>query len=47
MQECESNMIAQLATKLKMTPQSTTNHRGNKRPGTSTESAPWEDDDAS
>lgn len=38
MQVRESRAIATLATKLRLTPQAITNHRGNKRPITST---PW------
>ncbi len=40
MQERESRAIASLATKLRLTQQATTNHRGNKKPGATT-GAPW------
>jgi hypothetical protein len=40
MQERESRTIASLATKMRIAPQSTTNHRGNKRRATS--SRPWQ-----
>lgn len=40
MQERESRAIASLATKMRVTQQSTTNHRGNKRPNVSRK--PWE-----
>ena len=41
MQERESRMIATLATKMRLCQQSTTNHRGNKRPNVTTRK-PWE-----
>lgn len=40
MQERESRAIASLATKMRISQQSTTNHRGNKRP--SAAKKPWE-----
>lgn len=40
MQERESRAIASLATKMRLTQQATTNHRGNKTP-TATTGAPW------
>lgn len=40
MQERESRAIASLATKMRIAPQSTTNHRGNKRPRVA--KRPWE-----
>lgn len=40
MQERESRAIAALATKMRITQQSTTNHRGNKRPSAARK--PWE-----
>lgn len=40
MQERESRAIAALATKMRITQQATTNHRGNKRPSTARK--PWE-----
>lgn len=40
MQERESRAIASLATKMRVSQQATTNHRGNKRPAASRK--PWE-----
>jgi hypothetical protein len=40
MQERESRAVAMLATKMRITQQSTTNHRGNKRPNVARR--PWE-----
>lgn len=40
MQERESRMIASLATKMRISQQSTTNHRGNKKPNATRK--PWE-----
>lgn len=40
MQERESRAITTIATKLRITPQSLTNHRGNKKPSASRK--PWE-----
>ena len=40
MQERESRAIASLATKMRISQQSTTNHRGNKRPSSARK--PWE-----
>jgi hypothetical protein len=42
MQERESRAIAMLATKMRIAQQSTTNHRGNKRPSAARK--PWEAD---
>ena len=39
MQQRESVVVALLATKMRLSQQSTTNHRGNKRP---TATKPWE-----
>lgn len=41
MQERESRSMAMLATKMRLSQQSTTNHRGNKKPSASRK--PWED----
>lgn len=41
MQERESRCIASLATKMRISQQATTNHRGNKKPSAS--SKPWEE----
>ena len=44
MQERQTQMLVTLCTKLKLTPQSTTNHRGNRLPGSTVNLPPWADD---
>lgn len=47
MQDRESKAISNFATKLRMTPQATTNHRGNKKPISlqHRRSVPWHEED--
>jgi hypothetical protein len=43
MQDRESKSISMLATKLRMTPASTSTYHGNKKPGLSHKKVPWEE----
>lgn len=47
MQDRESKAISNFATKLRMTPQATTNHRGNKKPISlqHRRNVPWHEED--